>query len=114
MTPNDPLYANQWHLRMLGNIEAIWNDYTGFGIHVGVYDFGVDYRHSDLRTRYDASRHVVIDGRTHIPDPDDRAATMPTSSTMPATGRWRRAEPRAGSTPCWRPSVSRWRTASRT
>ncbi len=71
MTPNDPLYADQWHLRMLGNIEAIWNDYTGTGIHVGVYDSGVDYRHPDLKTRYDASRHVVVDGRVLVPDPDD-------------------------------------------
>lgn len=71
MTPNDPLYANQWHLRMLGGIETIWNDYTGAGIHVGVYDSGVDYRHPDLRTRYDASRHVVVDGRVLVPDPDD-------------------------------------------
>ncbi|MFY9290534.1 MAG: S8 family serine peptidase [Methylorubrum rhodinum] len=71
MTPNDPLYANQWHLRMLGNIETIWNDYTGAGIHVGVYDSGVDYRHPDLKTRYDATRHVVVDGRVLVPDPDD-------------------------------------------
>jgi subtilisin family serine protease len=57
-TPTDPLYATQWHLGMLGNIEAIWNEYTGAGVHVGVYDEGVDYNHEDLAANYDASRHV--------------------------------------------------------
>jgi Ca2+-binding RTX toxin-like protein len=57
-TPTDPLYATQWHLGMLGNIEAIWNEYTGAGIHVGVYDEGVDYNHEDLAANYDATRHV--------------------------------------------------------
>jgi Ca2+-binding RTX toxin-like protein len=57
-TPTDPLYATQWHLGMLGNIEAIWNEYTGAGVHVGVYDEGVDYNHEDLAANYDATRHV--------------------------------------------------------
>jgi Ca2+-binding RTX toxin-like protein len=57
-TPTDPLYASQWHLGLLGNIEAIWTEYTGAGIHVGVYDEGVDYNHEDLAANYDSTRHV--------------------------------------------------------
>ncbi len=58
-TPTDPLYVSQWHFGLIGDIETIWNEYTGAGIHVGVYDEGVDYNHEDLAANYDASRHVV-------------------------------------------------------
>ena len=44
MHPNDPLYAQQWHLTRLGNIEKIWDEYSGAGVHVGVYDTGVETR----------------------------------------------------------------------
>jgi subtilisin family serine protease len=61
VTPNDPLYASQWHLAMLGDIETIWNEFTGLGVTVGVYDEGVDYLHEDLASNYDASLHVLDD-----------------------------------------------------
>ena len=44
MHPSDPLYAQQWHLASLGDIEKIWDEYSGAGIHVGVYDTGVESR----------------------------------------------------------------------
>ena len=67
-TPTDPLYASQWHFALMGDIETIWDEYTGAGVHVGVYDDGIEYAHQDLDGNYDASRHVldnfgvVVDG----------------------------------------------------
>ena len=59
MTPTDPLFASQWHLFMLGNIQAIWDEYDGTGVNVGVYDDGFDYNHEDMAANYDASLQVV-------------------------------------------------------
>ncbi|SEO23373.1 Regulatory P domain of the subtilisin-like proprotein convertase [Gemmobacter aquatilis] len=58
-TPSDPLFTSQWHFALLGDIQTIWDEYTGDGVHVGVYDSGVDLTHEDLAANYDASRHVV-------------------------------------------------------
>jgi subtilisin family serine protease len=55
MTPNDPLYANQWHFDLIGDIETIWDECDGSGVSVGVYDDGVDYNHEDLDDNYDDS-----------------------------------------------------------
>jgi subtilisin-like proprotein convertase family protein len=62
MHPSDPLYAQQWHFSRLGNIEKIWDEFSGAGIHVGAYDTGIDLAHPDLAANYDPSREVVIDG----------------------------------------------------
>ncbi|EBA02110.1 hypothetical protein RB2150_00355 [Rhodobacterales bacterium HTCC2150] len=40
-TPTDPLYVNQWHFPLLGDIETIWDEFTGAGVKVAVYDDGV-------------------------------------------------------------------------
>jgi subtilisin family serine protease len=61
--PTDPLYGDQWHLAKLGDMEAIWKDYTGKGVHVGVVDSGVEYSHPDLNDNYDASLELDIDGK---------------------------------------------------
>ena len=60
-TPTDPLYGDQWHFPLMGNIEAIWDEFSGAGVSVGVYDDGVDYNHPDLNDNYDASLHAVDD-----------------------------------------------------
>ncbi|MBB4088142.1 S8 family serine peptidase [Sphingomonas carotinifaciens] len=52
----------QWHLKQLGDIGTVWNDFTGKGVSVGVYDEGTQQTHWDLDNNYDASKHVVIDG----------------------------------------------------
>jgi subtilisin-like proprotein convertase family protein len=62
MQPTDPLYPQQWHFTKLGNIEKIWDEFSGAGIHIGVYDGGVALDHPDLAGNYDPSREVVIDG----------------------------------------------------
>ena len=74
MIPSDPLYAQQWHFvgsrrhrRPLGNIEKIWDEYSGAGIHVGVYDTGVELDHPDLVGNYDASLEVMsVAGRSVV------------------------------------------------
>jgi len=56
-TPSDPLYSSQWHFALIGNIETIWDEYTGNNINVGVYDDGVESGHEDLSGNYNASLH---------------------------------------------------------
>lgn len=71
VTPTDPLYVDQWYLARLGDIGSVWEDYTGNGVRVGVYDDGIQYTHPDLDGNYDASLHVLIDGSTVDPMPVD-------------------------------------------
>ncbi|KQT35177.1 hypothetical protein ASG29_03435 [Sphingomonas sp. Leaf412] len=60
----DPELMRQWHLKQLGDVGTIWNDFTGKGVSVGVYDDGVQKVHWELDGNYDSSKHVVIDGVT--------------------------------------------------
>lgn len=69
-TPTDPLFSQQWHLSMLGNIRKVWNDYTGAGVSVAVYDNGVQFSHPDLAANYDASAHFRYGGVTYVPTPN--------------------------------------------
>ena len=48
MTPNDTLYGSQWHFPLIGDVEAVWEDYSGAGVEVAVYDDGVETAHPDL------------------------------------------------------------------
>ncbi len=43
----DPLYEDQWNLKML-NVEEAWKYATGKGVVVGLIDSGVDASHQDL------------------------------------------------------------------
>ena len=62
--PTDSLVSSQWHLNNTGqtggtagidiNVSAVWDDYTGAGVSVAVYDDGVDFTHSDLDGNYDS------------------------------------------------------------
>ena len=80
--PTDGMVSTQWHLKNTGqtggtagidiNVSAVWDDYTGAGVSIGIYDDGVDFTHSDLNDNYDASQHLVIGGTTY--------------SAMPTTG----------------------------
>lgn len=62
--PNDPLYDLQGHLPRLGDLERIWDDYTGRGVKVGIYSNGVDATNPDLAPNYDASLHFRRAGTT--------------------------------------------------
>jgi len=50
----------QWHLKQIGDVGTVWNNYTGQGVNVGVYDDGTQALHWDLDDNYDASKHVVV------------------------------------------------------
>ena len=63
-TPTDPLFYQQWHLPMLGNIRRVWDDYTGRGVTVAIYDDGLQFSHPDLAANYDASANFRYGGRT--------------------------------------------------
>jgi subtilisin-like proprotein convertase family protein len=69
-TPTDPLYAQQWHLPMIGNIAKIWDEYTGAGVTVAVYDDGVQFTHADLAANYNASAHFRYNGIIYAPTPN--------------------------------------------
>ena len=69
VTFSDPLFAKQWHFKLLGDVNRIWDDYSGAGVTVGVYDDGLQYNHPDLNDNYDASLHFEYDGETYDPYP---------------------------------------------
>ncbi len=48
--PNDPAFALQWNLGMIGAPEA-WQAATGFGATVAIVDSGVDLQHEDLANK---------------------------------------------------------------
>jgi subtilisin-like proprotein convertase family protein len=51
-TPTDPLFVNQWHFNLIGDIQTIWDQYNGAGINIGIYDDGVQSNHPDLNNNY--------------------------------------------------------------
>lgn len=48
LTPNDPLYSEQWHLQEIG-VEAFWEKTQGDGVIIAVLDSGIDADHADLQ-----------------------------------------------------------------
>ena len=71
-TPTDPLFSSQWHFPLLGDIETIWDEFTGAGVSVGVYDGAVEAGHPDLDNNYDASLQVTdFSGITVTPGTPD-------------------------------------------
>jgi subtilisin family serine protease len=73
MTPADPYYPIQNQFSLIGDIEAVWDDYTGAGVRIGLYDDGIDYTHPDLAANYDASLHFTYGGITYDPFPEQTA-----------------------------------------
>ena len=77
--PSDNLFGNQWHLQNTGqsggiagvdlNVTGVWDDYTGAGVTVAVYDDSVQFTHHDLDDNYDASQHITLGGGVHSPAP---------------------------------------------
>lgn len=94
-TPTDGLFGKSWHLKNTGqtggksgvdiNVTAVWDDYRGDGIRIGVYDDGIDYRHADLDGNYDASLQVVdASGKVYDAAPNSVAAGGDTHGTSVA------------------------------
>ena len=82
MQPTDPLYGQQWHLTRLGNIEKIWDEFSGAGIHVGVYDGGIELTHPDLAANYDPSRRVIINGEPLDGTPEETEPNQQAHGTV--------------------------------
>jgi len=67
--------AGQWHIAnptagLLDlNIGNVWDDYTGRGVRIGVYDTGIQSTHSDLNDNYNSSLEFAGDN----PGPDINA-----------------------------------------
>ncbi|CTQ33190.1 S8 family serine peptidase [Jannaschia rubra] len=60
MRPTDPLLADQWHFGLIGDIRSVWDEFTGIGVNVGIFDDGVERGHGDLDDNYDAGRHFTF------------------------------------------------------
>ena len=82
-TPTDPRFVNgqQWYINNPLvptadlSLTAVWDDYRGAGINIGVIDDGVEYSHPDLAANSDPSQ-----GRNFASsfpgDPDDGQAYL--------------------------------------
>lgn len=79
VTITDPRFALQWHFGLIGDIATVWQEVSGAGVHVGVYDDGMDRSHQDLAANYDASLHYAgigsDDGR-HNPGADGHGTSV--------------------------------------
>jgi subtilisin-like proprotein convertase family protein len=77
--PNDPLFNLQWFLKNTGqaggtagmdiNVEKVWDNYSGTGIKIGVYDDGVEVTHPDLASNYNGALQATIGGSIHAGTP---------------------------------------------
>jgi Ca2+-binding RTX toxin-like protein len=74
LIPTDNRFGSSWHLLNTGqgsgtpgidiNVTRAWDDYTGRGVKLAIYDNAVQYTHPDLAPNYDSSLHLVVDGKT--------------------------------------------------
>ncbi|MFK5997128.1 MAG: S8 family serine peptidase [Rhodobacterales bacterium] len=73
VTPTDPLFSSQWHFNLIGDIQTIWNDYTGNGVNIGIYDDGLQSAHPDLSGNFNAVLEV-LDGSGNPVNPAPNVA----------------------------------------
>jgi len=67
-TPNDPLYPQQWNMRITKTNWA-WNVSTGESVKVGIIDTGIDSDHEDLTDNLDVEHSYNFhDDNTNIED----------------------------------------------
>ena len=57
--PTAAYYSLQWYLRFIGNLERIWTEFRGGGVHIGILDEGIQSSHPALAGNYDASLEVA-------------------------------------------------------
>jgi subtilisin-like proprotein convertase family protein/endonuclease/exonuclease/phosphatase family metal-dependent hydrolase len=79
-TPNDTLFAEQWHLRNTGqnggtagidvNITNVWDTYRGTNILVAIVDDGLQTTHTDLVGNVNTTIDYDFNGGDGSPNPD--------------------------------------------
>lgn len=79
LIPNDPLFANQWHLLNTGqgggtagedsNVTGVWEAYLGTGVLIAIVDDGLQRTHPDLAARYVAAASYDFNGNDPDPTP---------------------------------------------
>jgi subtilisin-like proprotein convertase family protein len=84
--PNDPRFANQWHLRNTGqgggvvgadaNIVNVWDQYKGNGVVIGIVDDGVTPGHQDLAPNYLPALSYDFNRNDPIPDGGDHGTSV--------------------------------------
>jgi subtilisin-like proprotein convertase family protein len=77
--PNDPLFAQQWHLQNTGqksgtvgedaDVVTAWDVAKGAGVVIGVVDDGLQYTHPDLAPGYRADLSYDFNGNDADPTP---------------------------------------------
>jgi len=92
--PNDPRYADQWHLRSISAPQA-WDVTTGSNqVTIAVIDTGVDYNHTDLAGKVEAGYNWVdrnnnpMDDHGHGTHVAGTAAALSNNSTGVAGVDW--------------------------
>jgi len=81
MIPNDTKFSDQWHLQNTGqtsgttgedvNITAVWDNYTGAGVVIGIVDDGLDWDHPDLDDYYQSTLDYDYCGNDGNPNPSN-------------------------------------------
>lgn len=74
LVPNDPLFAQQWHLKQPNgihvNASAVWDTNLGGSVTVGIIDDGLQLTHPDLAANIDANNlHRDYVGGDNDPTP---------------------------------------------
>lgn len=99
--PNDPLFANQWHLRNTGqgggtvgadvNVVPWWNfagnTRLGAGVNIAIVDDGLQHTHPDLNANYVAALSRDINFNDPDPAPNTAADFHGTAVAGVAAGR---------------------------
>ncbi|MFH1920060.1 MAG: S8 family serine peptidase, partial [Planctomycetota bacterium] len=77
LIPNDPLFADQWHLSNTGQnggtpgadaaVTLVWDEFLGDGVLIGIVDDGLEHTHEDLNAYY--SSQYSNDFNFNDPDP---------------------------------------------
>ena len=86
LVPNDPLFAQQWHLLNLGQwggtpgvdlgVTGVWENWRGLGVVIGIVDDGMQGAHPDLAPNFSAALSTNIDGNTFDPNYDTHATPV--------------------------------------
>jgi subtilisin family serine protease len=93
-TPNDPLFADQWHLQNTGqtggtpgadaNVIPAWQKATGEGVTIGIVDDGLQSDHPDLADKYQAELSYDFVDDDPDPSPDLTEESPPRHGTSVA------------------------------